>query len=182
MGVANAFAAYRAGVVVIDASCAGLGGCPFAPGAKGNVATEDIVWMLHGMGVSTGVNLDHLINLPNRITTLPGALIGGRVRAALAASIVGGNPAIQPVLVIPADPPDVPSRRHIFGLEVSSSRIAARAAAALAGFLPTRIKAAPFLAKPSAVSKPMPLVPPVTAAILSVESMRGSFGARLSSI
>jgi len=46
---------------VIDASVSGLGGCPYAPGASGNVATEDVVYMLHGMGIETGIDLDLLI-------------------------------------------------------------------------------------------------------------------------
>lgn len=57
-GIANAVAAVSAGATGVDASLGGLGGCPFAPGATGNVATEDIVWALERMGVRTGVNLD----------------------------------------------------------------------------------------------------------------------------
>ncbi len=60
-GVANVWAAFRAGVRRIDASLGGLGGCPFAPAATGNVATEDVVYMLERSGVSTGVNLEALI-------------------------------------------------------------------------------------------------------------------------
>jgi hydroxymethylglutaryl-CoA lyase len=56
--LANILAALAIGVTVIDSSVAGLGGCPYAPGASGNVATEDVVYMLHGMGVATGVNLE----------------------------------------------------------------------------------------------------------------------------
>lgn len=59
--VANAYAAWQAGVAVIDGSLAGIGGCPFAPGAAGNVASEDIVYMFERMGVSTGVDLDRAI-------------------------------------------------------------------------------------------------------------------------
>lgn len=61
-GVANSWAAYEAGVETIDASVAGLGGCPFAPRATGNVATEDVVYMLEQSGVDTGVDLDALID------------------------------------------------------------------------------------------------------------------------
>jgi isopropylmalate/homocitrate/citramalate synthase len=50
------------GVAAVDSAVAGLGGCPFAPGATGNVATEDVVYMLHGMGIETGVDLDKLID------------------------------------------------------------------------------------------------------------------------
>lgn len=60
-GIANVQAAYDAGVRIVDASLGGLGGCPFAPGATGNVATEDVVWMLERSGVATGLDLDHLI-------------------------------------------------------------------------------------------------------------------------
>ena len=60
-GVANALAAVRSGATVLDASIGGTGGCPFAPRATGNVATEDLVYMLDGMGYETGVDLDALI-------------------------------------------------------------------------------------------------------------------------
>lgn len=60
-GIANAYAALEAGVRIFDAAVGGTGGCPFAPKATGNIATEDLVYMLEGMGVSTGVDLDALI-------------------------------------------------------------------------------------------------------------------------
>ena len=60
-GLANVFAAVEAGVDVIDASCGGIGGCPFAPAATGNVATEDVVYMLERAGYSTGIDLGALI-------------------------------------------------------------------------------------------------------------------------
>lgn len=84
MGAANALAAWEAGVRILDASVAGLGGCPFAPGATGNVATEDLVWMFDGMGVATGVHLDALLSAARIVEALPGAATGGRVRAAFA--------------------------------------------------------------------------------------------------
>lgn len=59
--MANTYAALIAGVSVFDASVGGLGGCPYAPGAAGNVATEDLLYMLNGMGIETGVDLDRLI-------------------------------------------------------------------------------------------------------------------------
>lgn len=59
--LANIFACLEEGVRVIDSSVAGLGGCPYANGASGNVASEDLVYMLHGMGLHTGVNLDALV-------------------------------------------------------------------------------------------------------------------------
>lgn len=60
-GVANAYAAIEAGVRIIDASCGGVGGCPFAPGATGNVATEDILYMLQRMGFETGISIGKII-------------------------------------------------------------------------------------------------------------------------
>lgn len=62
-GIANALAAIEAGATVLDASVGGTGGCPFAPRATGNIATEDLVYMLHGMGHETGVDLDALIEV-----------------------------------------------------------------------------------------------------------------------
>jgi hydroxymethylglutaryl-CoA lyase len=60
-GLANAYAGVQAGVDVLDASCGGIGGCPFAPNATGNIATEDLVYMLERAGFETGLNLDRLI-------------------------------------------------------------------------------------------------------------------------
>ena len=60
-GLANAFASVEAGVTVLDASCGGLGGCPFAPAATGNIATEDLVYMLERAGFDTGVDLDAMV-------------------------------------------------------------------------------------------------------------------------
>jgi hydroxymethylglutaryl-CoA lyase len=61
LGLANCLAAYDVGVRTFDASLAGLGGCPYAPGASGNVVTEDLVFMFEAMGVPTGINLERLI-------------------------------------------------------------------------------------------------------------------------
>ncbi|MBS1507374.1 MAG: hydroxymethylglutaryl-CoA lyase [Bacteroidetes bacterium] len=60
-GLANAYAGVEAGVTVLDASCGGLGGCPFAPNATGNIATEDLVYMLERAGFETGVDLDAMV-------------------------------------------------------------------------------------------------------------------------
>ncbi len=60
-GLANAFASVEAGVTVLDASCGGLGGCPFAPGATGNIATEDLAFMLHRAGFETGLDVEALV-------------------------------------------------------------------------------------------------------------------------
>jgi isopropylmalate/homocitrate/citramalate synthase len=59
--LANVLAALQAGVAVVDSSAGGLGGCPYAPGASGNLATEDLLYMLHGMGIATGVDLDRVV-------------------------------------------------------------------------------------------------------------------------
>lgn len=60
-GIANALAAVQAGITSLDASAGGLGGCPFAPGASGNIATEELVYMLEGSGVDTGIELDAVV-------------------------------------------------------------------------------------------------------------------------
>ena len=83
LGLANVAAAWRAGVGTFDAAFGGLGGCPFAPGATGNVATEDVAWMFARMGVDTGVEMAALLDLANDAAALPGASPGGRVRDAL---------------------------------------------------------------------------------------------------
>jgi len=61
LGLANVYAALRQGVSIFDTSLGGLGGCPFIPGARGNIATEDTVGMIHAMGLETGIDLDRLI-------------------------------------------------------------------------------------------------------------------------
>ncbi|SFJ05106.1 hydroxymethylglutaryl-CoA lyase [Thermoflavimicrobium dichotomicum] len=59
-GLVNAYVALECGITTVDSSFGGLGGCPYAPGASGNLATEDLVYMLHGMGIDTGVDLEAL--------------------------------------------------------------------------------------------------------------------------
>jgi isopropylmalate/homocitrate/citramalate synthase len=59
--LANVLSSLQLGVSIIDASSGGLGGCPFAPGAAGNLATEDLLYMLHGLGIETGVDLDRVV-------------------------------------------------------------------------------------------------------------------------
>lgn len=86
LGLANIAAAWNAGLDRFDTAFAGLGGCPFAPGATGNTATEDAVWMFRRMGVETGVDFDALIPLTVRAAAIPGAQPGGRVRAAIIAA------------------------------------------------------------------------------------------------
>jgi hydroxymethylglutaryl-CoA lyase len=62
MAIANIFASMEAGVSVFDASVAGLGGCPYAAGASGNVATEDVAWLMQGLGIDTGIDLERLVD------------------------------------------------------------------------------------------------------------------------
>ena len=81
MGVANVFAALESGIYRFDASIGGLGGCPFAPGASGNVASEDVVMMLEQMGVDTGVDLDALLRASDLAEELTGTAPGGRAKA-----------------------------------------------------------------------------------------------------
>ena len=69
LAVANAFAAWREGVTVFDASYGGLGGCPFAPGSSGNLATEILVYMFEEMGVKTGINKDHVCSVSGMTKT-----------------------------------------------------------------------------------------------------------------
>ncbi|WP_156843155.1 hydroxymethylglutaryl-CoA lyase [Novosphingobium aquimarinum] len=83
LGAANTLTAYNAGVRVFDASVAGLGGCPFAPGATGNVATEDLLWMFEGMQVDTGVDAAAFVDVARQVAAIPGGQTGGRVREAL---------------------------------------------------------------------------------------------------
>jgi hydroxymethylglutaryl-CoA lyase len=71
-GIANAWAAYKAGVQVLDASIGGLGGCPFAPNATGNIATEDLLYMLDRSGIETRVDLEKMIALSNEINETQG--------------------------------------------------------------------------------------------------------------
>lgn len=79
MGLANALAAWQAGIQRFDASLGGLGGCPFAPGATGNVCTEDLVHMFESMGITTGVDLDALLNVAATLPELVGHEVPGQV-------------------------------------------------------------------------------------------------------
>jgi len=84
--LANTLAALQLGVAQFDASVAGLGGCPYARGASGNVATEDLVYLLHGMGIETGVDLEALIEAGAYISAALGRPSGARVARALLAA------------------------------------------------------------------------------------------------
>jgi hydroxymethylglutaryl-CoA lyase len=91
--LANILVSVEMGITTVDAALGGLGGCPYAPGASGNVATEDVVYMLEGMGVRTGVDLDKLVDCARLASTLVGhevpskyyrAAIGARSRTSSA--------------------------------------------------------------------------------------------------
>ena len=89
-GLANAYAAVEAGASVLDASVGGIGGCPFAPRATGNIATEDLVYLLHGEGVETGIDLDALIALAEWLEGVLGRQLPGQVYRAGAFAPVAG--------------------------------------------------------------------------------------------
>jgi hydroxymethylglutaryl-CoA lyase len=78
-GFANAYAALEGGVRLFDASVGGLGGCPFAPRATGNIATEDLVYLLEGDGVETGIDLDELVRISEWLEGLLGRELPGQV-------------------------------------------------------------------------------------------------------
>jgi|TARA_B110000467_G_C18283421_1_gene460047 hydroxymethylglutaryl-CoA lyase len=80
--LANIYACLELGVSIIDSSVAGLGGCPYAHGASGNVATEDVVYMLHGMGIETGVELEKLIEVGRFISEVFGRVPQSKVTLA----------------------------------------------------------------------------------------------------
>ncbi|MBC7709002.1 MAG: hydroxymethylglutaryl-CoA lyase [Rhizobacter sp.] len=82
---ANVLACLELGVTTFDTSVAGLGGCPYAKGATGNVATEDVLYMLHGMGINTGINLDLVCEAGQFISQVLGRVPHSRVNRALAA-------------------------------------------------------------------------------------------------
>ena len=86
--LANAYAGLEAGATVFEASVGGLGGCPFAPRATGNVATEDLVYLFHGEGLETGIDLDALIGVAKWLEGVLGRPLPGRVYRA-GASVAG---------------------------------------------------------------------------------------------
>jgi hydroxymethylglutaryl-CoA lyase len=82
MGLANALAGLQAGITQFEASLGGLGGCPFAPGATGNISTEDLVHMLHEMGIETGINLDTLLVEGRKLRAIVGHELASQVSKA----------------------------------------------------------------------------------------------------
>lgn len=85
MAAANIYASLQMGVSVYDASVGGLGGCPYAAGASGNVATEDVVWLLDGLGIETGIELERLVNIAAWISGVLGREPASRVARAVLA-------------------------------------------------------------------------------------------------
>ena len=79
MAIPNILAAFPYGVTNIDASIGGLGGCPFAPGASGNVCSEDLVHCLHAMGIDTGIDLDRLVAVSRRVEQIIGRPLPGQI-------------------------------------------------------------------------------------------------------
>jgi hydroxymethylglutaryl-CoA lyase/(R)-citramalyl-CoA lyase len=89
-GMANAIVAVESGATVLDASVGGVGGCPFAPRATGNVCTEDLVYLLHGEGVETGIDLDGLVEVAKWLEGVLGRELEGMVyRAGVFAPVAG---------------------------------------------------------------------------------------------
>lgn len=93
-GVTNVLAAVQAGVTRLDTSIAGLGGCPFAKGATGNVATEDVVYLLHGLGIQTGLDLNKLVTAGQWISDFLGRKSNSRASNALWAKKQAAEQAI----------------------------------------------------------------------------------------
>jgi hydroxymethylglutaryl-CoA lyase len=89
--IANLYAGMEEGARVIDSAAGGLGGCPYAPGATGNVATEDVVYMLEGLGVATGVDMTRLVQATNEVSRLIGRPPVSRVASALNAKRSAGR-------------------------------------------------------------------------------------------
>jgi hydroxymethylglutaryl-CoA lyase len=83
--LANIYASLELGVRTFDASVAGLGGCPYAAGASGNVATEDVVYMLNGLGARTGIDLDRLVDIGQWISGVLKREYGSKAGKAIAA-------------------------------------------------------------------------------------------------
>ncbi|WP_113446878.1 hydroxymethylglutaryl-CoA lyase [Rhizobium cremeum] len=91
-GIANVLASLEEGIAVFDSSVAGLGGCPYAPGASGNIATEDLLYLLHGLEISTGVDLEAIAETGDWISRLLGRHNESRAgRAVLARRHSGGQ-------------------------------------------------------------------------------------------
>jgi hydroxymethylglutaryl-CoA lyase len=82
MGLANVLAAVQSGIIRFDGSLGGLGGCPYAPGASGNISSEDAIHMLDTMGYKTGVDIPRLLALARELPTIVGHVVPGQVAKA----------------------------------------------------------------------------------------------------
>ena len=85
--LANVLAALELGIAIFDSSSGGLGGCPYAPGASGNLATEDLLYLLHGMGIETGINLDAVVAASRYLASVRGLAPASRYYAAATATM-----------------------------------------------------------------------------------------------
>ena len=93
--IGNIYAALEEGIEIFHASVAGLGGCPYAKGATGNVATEDVVYLMNGLGIETGVNLDQLVEIGDFISRAIGKPSASRAgKALLAKKLAGAAPCV----------------------------------------------------------------------------------------
>ncbi|GIN40988.1 MULTISPECIES: hydroxymethylglutaryl-CoA lyase [Heyndrickxia] len=80
LGLANAYSAYQSGIRIFETSVSGIGGCPFAPGAAGNLATEDLVYLFHRMGIDTGIDFDKLLDAADYAASISSMNPLGRIR------------------------------------------------------------------------------------------------------
>lgn len=80
LGLANSYSAYKSGINIFETSASGIGGCPFAPGAAGNLATEDLVYLFHRMGVQTGIDFEKLLHAADHAASLSSKVPLGRIR------------------------------------------------------------------------------------------------------
>jgi len=90
MALANVDQALRMGIAVFDVSSGGIGGCPYAPGAAGNLASEDLVYLLHGRGIATGVDLDRLVAASRTLEEATGTMLPGKTYRAWRSRGAGG--------------------------------------------------------------------------------------------
>jgi hydroxymethylglutaryl-CoA lyase len=122
--LANLYAGMEEGARVIDSAAGGLGGCPYAPGATGNVATEDVVYMLEGMGIATGVDMAKLVDASNEISRLIGRPPVSRVAAAVNAKkkrVVSSEQEVKSAIHYYL-PPSGPITRSGSMVEISGTR------------------------------------------------------------
>ncbi|MCP1355719.1 hydroxymethylglutaryl-CoA lyase [Aneurinibacillus migulanus] len=92
-GLANVYAALEAGIRTFDSSIGGLGGCPYAPGASGNISTEDVLYMLHGMGMETGVKLEEVVEVGTFMERILNCTLPSRVLQAMKKTCTEGESA-----------------------------------------------------------------------------------------